>query len=86
MIKKNMILIPPKFGNAHYVLSEKAIFHYKQIHFMIENQSSQSTGKTKHLNLNGHVKNQYYPQEIKNEKKVLIFGGSGFVGINLTKF
>ena len=25
-----MILIPPKFGNAHYVLSEKAIFHYKQ--------------------------------------------------------
>lgn len=28
--KKHMILIPPKFGNAHYVLSEKAIFHYKQ--------------------------------------------------------
>jgi dTDP-4-dehydrorhamnose 3,5-epimerase len=24
------ILIPPKFGNAHYVLSKYAIFHYKQ--------------------------------------------------------
>ena len=24
------ILIPPKFGNGHLVLSEKAIFHYKQ--------------------------------------------------------
>ena len=26
----NSILIPPKFGNAHLILSEKAIFHYKQ--------------------------------------------------------
>lgn len=24
------IFVPKKFGNAHYVLSEKAIFHYKQ--------------------------------------------------------
>lgn len=24
------VLIPPKFGNAHYVVSKKAIFHYKQ--------------------------------------------------------
>jgi dTDP-4-dehydrorhamnose 3,5-epimerase len=24
------ILVPPKFGNGHVVLSEKAIFHYKQ--------------------------------------------------------
>ena len=24
------ILVPPKFGNAHYVLSKQAIFHYKQ--------------------------------------------------------
>ena len=27
---RNQILIPPKFGNGHLVLSEKAIFHYKQ--------------------------------------------------------
>ena len=26
------ILIPPKHGNGHVVLSEKAIFHYKQSH------------------------------------------------------
>ena len=24
------VLVPPKFGNGHLVLSEKAIFHYKQ--------------------------------------------------------
>jgi dTDP-4-dehydrorhamnose 3,5-epimerase len=24
------LLIPPKFGNSHLVLSESAIFHYKQ--------------------------------------------------------
>ncbi|MBC70332.1 dTDP-4-dehydrorhamnose 3,5-epimerase family protein [Acinetobacter sp.] len=28
--KRNQILIPPKFGNGHLVLSELAIFHYKQ--------------------------------------------------------
>ena len=28
--KKHMVLIPPKFGNGHYVLSNKAIFYYKQ--------------------------------------------------------
>lgn len=27
---KYQILIPPKFGNGHLVLSEEAIFHYKQ--------------------------------------------------------
>jgi len=27
---RSQILIPPKFGNGHLVLSETAIFHYKQ--------------------------------------------------------
>ncbi len=27
---RHQILIPPKFGNGHLVLSETAIFHYKQ--------------------------------------------------------
>jgi dTDP-4-dehydrorhamnose 3,5-epimerase len=27
---KTQILVPPKFGNGHLVLSEKCIFHYKQ--------------------------------------------------------
>jgi len=26
----HQVLVPPKFGNGHLVLSEKAIFHYKQ--------------------------------------------------------
>jgi dTDP-4-dehydrorhamnose 3,5-epimerase len=28
--KKLQVLIPPKFGNGHLVLSESCIFHYKQ--------------------------------------------------------
>lgn len=28
--KRQQVLIPPMFGNGHYVLSEKAIFSYKQ--------------------------------------------------------
>ena len=27
---KIQILVPPKFGNGHLVLSDKCIFHYKQ--------------------------------------------------------
>ena len=27
---RHQILVPPKFGNGHVVMSEKAIFHYKQ--------------------------------------------------------
>lgn len=27
---RRQVLIPPKFGNAHLVLSDQAIFHYKQ--------------------------------------------------------
>ena len=27
---RHQVLVPPKFGNAHLVLSKKAIFHYKQ--------------------------------------------------------
>lgn len=26
----HQVLVPPKFGNAHFVLSKRAIFHYKQ--------------------------------------------------------
>lgn len=29
-INRKQILVPPKFGNGHLVLTEKAIFHYKQ--------------------------------------------------------
>ncbi len=27
---RTQVLVPPKFGNGHLVLSDKAIFHYKQ--------------------------------------------------------
>ena len=37
------VLIPPKFGNGHVVLSEQAIFHYKQSTYY--NQAGQFTLK-----------------------------------------
>ena len=29
-VKRQQVLIPPQFGNGHYVLSDYATFHYKQ--------------------------------------------------------
>ena len=40
---RNQILVPPKFGNGHLVLTESAIFHYKQT--TIYDRSSQFTIK-----------------------------------------
>ena len=40
---KNIVLVPPKFGNGHYILSKKAIFYYKQNTFY--NRSDQFTIK-----------------------------------------
>ncbi len=37
------VLVPPKFGNAHLVMSETAIFHYKQTTYY--DRSSQFTYK-----------------------------------------
>ena len=48
------ILIPPKFGNGHYVLSESAIFHYKQN--TLYNRSSQFT-----ISWNSKEHNIYWP-------------------------
>ena len=49
---RNQILIPPKFGNGHMVLSEKAIFHYKQTTYY--NQKGQFTilWNDRELNIN----------------------------------
>jgi len=33
-VNRLQVLVPPKYGNAHLILSDKAIFHYKQsIHY-----------------------------------------------------
>ena len=50
------ILIPPGFGNAHYVKSKKAIFHYKQSTLYNRESNLQLIGETKILNLNGPKK------------------------------
>ena len=54
---RNQILIPPKFGNGHMVLSDSAIFHYKQTTYY--NQKGQFTilWNDKDLNINWPHKN-----------------------------
>ena len=44
------VLIPPKFGNGHVVLSDQAIFHYKQSTYY--NQAGQFTLRWNDPNLN----------------------------------
>ena len=48
--KRSQILIPPKFGNGHMVISESAIFHYKQTTYY--NQKGQFTILWNDKNLN----------------------------------
>lgn len=36
--KPMQVLVPPKFGNGHLVLSDKAIFHYKQSEYYGDNK------------------------------------------------
>lgn len=47
---RHQILVPPKHGNGHLVLSEKAIFHYKQSSYY--NPSGQFTYKWNDPKLN----------------------------------
>lgn len=32
-VNRLQVLVPPKYGNAHLILSDKAIFHYKQSNY-----------------------------------------------------
>jgi dTDP-4-dehydrorhamnose 3,5-epimerase len=54
---RKQVLIPPKFGNGHLVLSDLAIFHYKQSTYY--DRSSQFTLKWNdpYLNIKWPIKN-----------------------------
>ncbi len=56
-VNRLQVLVPPKYGNAHLVLSDKAIFHYKQSNYY--NPAKQFTYKW-----NGPKFNIWWP--IKN--------------------
>jgi len=47
---RQQVLVPPKYGNAHLVLSDKAIFHYKQSTYY--DRSKQFTYKWNDARLN----------------------------------
>jgi dTDP-4-dehydrorhamnose 3,5-epimerase len=57
--KYQQVLIPPNFGNAHLVKSEKSIFHYKQTTYY--DRKSQFTIKwnDKRLNIKWGIKKTY---------------------------
>jgi len=51
------VLIPPKFGNGHLVLSEQAIFHYKQSTYYDRPQQFTILWNDPKLNIQWPVKN-----------------------------
>ena len=64
------VLIPPKFGNGHLVLSELAIFHYKQSTYY--NRASQFTllWNDPKLNIEWPIKNPILSKRDKGDKDV----------------
>lgn len=60
------ILVPPGFGNAHYVKSKKAIFHYKQT--SLYNRKSQFTIKWNDINYKFNWKFKNKPITSKRDK------------------
>jgi dTDP-4-dehydrorhamnose 3,5-epimerase len=51
------VLIPPKFGNAHLVLSDTAIFHYKQSTYYDRNSQFTLKWNDPTLKINWLIKN-----------------------------
>ena len=64
------ILIPPMFGNAHLVMSDVAIFHYKQS-TLYEGQGKQFTVKwdDPKIGVNWPINNPILSERDKNAKK-----------------
>ena len=64
------VLVPPKFGNGHLVLSERAVFHYKQSTYY--NRASQFTllWNDPKLNIEWPTKNPILSKRDKGGKDV----------------
>ena len=80
------ILVPPKFGNGHVVLSEKAIFHYKQN--TQYDRKSQFTIKWNdpEFSFKWKIDSPILSDRDKvNMQNILVTGGSGFIGTNYLK-
>ena len=57
--ENTQILVPPRFGNGHLILSDKAIFHYLQSNYYVgqQNQFTLKWNDPK-LNINWPIKGQ----------------------------
>mgnify|MGYP001612680157 FL=1 len=53
---RNQVLVPPKYGNAHLVLSDEAIFHYKWSKYYTPKQFSYKWNDPK-FNISWPIKN-----------------------------
>lgn len=62
------VLIPPKFGNGHLVLSERAIFHYKQSTYYCREKQFTILWNDPKLNISWPVKNPILSKRDDPEK------------------
>ena len=60
------MLVPPKFGNGHLVLSDEAIFHYKQSTLYGEYKQFTIRWDDSHLNIPWPCNNPILSQRDKN--------------------
>lgn len=64
--KPVQILVPPKFGNGHLVISNQAIFHYKQSTYYGDYKQFTVSWDTPSLNMHWPTKNPILSDRDKN--------------------
>ncbi len=84
---RNQVLVPAKYGNAHLVISDRAIFHYKQSSYYDPENLKQFTYRYDNplFNISYPIKNPILSKR-DNRGSVLIVGASGFIGKRLYDF
>ncbi len=65
-VNRTQVLIPPKFGNGHLVLSDQAIFHYKQSTYYDRSKQFTLLWNDPKLNISWPVKDPILSQRDQN--------------------
>ena len=84
---RNQVLIPAKYGSVHLVLSDRAIYSYKQSTYYDPENLKQFTYRYNDplFNINYPIENPILSKR-DNRESVLIVGASGFIGKHLYGF
>lgn len=89
---RQQVLVPPNFGNAHLVLSESAIFHYKQSSYYPTQQFSYRWDDPR-FDIWWPVASPQLSQRDQRggarrgarQMRILVTGGTGFLGAHLCR-